>query len=281
MRTNGHRMIVLMGIWLCGLMGSPALGVVHPEPDPLAALPPTIKIPEPKDLIAAKVIRIFDADTILVQIGDVKRRYQLLGVHAPQFNPKDRTPKPFSVESRRFIEQLLLGESVYIQHDSYGVRDRQNRRAAYVFRAPDMLFVNLELVRQGYAKHDPKLGSLYNDSFHHYESKAKVLFRGIWNPNTPAIDWTQQQLPVADPDLPSVTRSPTKSSATKGPKSPETNPPASPAERPDGLVPIYITKSGSKYHKKDCPHLTDSQRPTTREKVKATHKPCKTCKPDG
>lgn len=260
----------------CILTAIPSTGFAHPE-DLTNRPPPAIETPEIASLTLAKVIRIFDADTVLLQIGQAKHRYQLLGANAPEFQPKAKSPKPFSIESRRFIEQLLLGESVYIQLDPLADRDAINRRTAYIFRAPDMLFVNLELVRQGYAKHDPRGMSLYTDAFHYYESKAQTLTRGIWNPDanhhrpTPADEITEdqepslQEQPESKPqELPKEKTKPTDSKPIT--QSPSTT--------------IYITKSGSKYHTKDCPHLSASNKSTTRDTIKDTHQPCKTCKPD-
>ncbi len=260
----------------CLLTTLPSTGYAHPE-DLSTTPPPPIQTPDYSSLTLAKVIRIFDADTVLLQIGQSKHRYQLLGANAPEFQPRAKSPKPFSIESRRFIEQLLLGESVYIQLDPRADRDAINRRIAYIFRAPDMLFVNLELVRQGYAKHDPKGMSLYTDAFHYYESKAQALTRGIWNPDanlhrpTPADEIAEDQEP-------------------KPHEQPESKPQQSPTQKikPAESKPItqspsttiYITKSGSKYHTKDCPHLSASNKSTTRDTIKDTHQPCKTCKPN-
>ncbi len=279
---KSHQVIyAIMCLSLCTFTNNLHAAYAHPENAPtnrLADSAPDIELPNPNALIKAKVIRIFDADTVLLQIGTSKRRYQLLGANAPEYLPKAKRPAPFSIEARRFIEQLILGESVYIQHDPAGERDTFNRRAAYIFRAPDMLFVNLELVRQAYAKHDPRHMSLYASTFAHYQSKAQSLNRGLWNPNAPTLDWSDASTqPKEDPE-PKADQPASENTTEKPAETTKPQPEQTPVQTTDST--IYITKSGKKYHSKDCPHLSNTNRPTTREKIKDSHQACKTCKPN-
>jgi len=227
---------------------------------------PTYTIPDQADLVLAKVVRIIDADTIIVKIEDKTRRYQLLGVDASEIYSKGRTPDPQALIARRFIEQLILGESVYLQHDPSFDRDSASRLAAYIFRAPDMLLVNLELIRQGYAKYNHRTPTLYNDAFDYYQSKAIELNRGIWNPHPETRPEQSFQDQATEPAaIPSD----------------QTPPPDDRVQSvPDNATPIYITKFGKKYHTKDCPHLTESQHQVNRDDLDESYQPCKTCKPD-
>tara|TARA_R110002072_G_scaffold42064_21_gene118890 strand:- start:164811 stop:165683 length:873 start_codon:yes stop_codon:yes gene_type:complete len=234
---------------------------------------PELTLPKQSQLIEGEVVRIFDGDTILVRIDGKNRRYQLIGADTPEYLPKERKPKPFSIESMRFIEQLLLGEQVYVQHDPAGDRDSSGLLRAYVFRAPDMLFVNLELIRQGYAKFSTRHGTLYQDSFSFYEHDAKNKSRGIWDTN-PRFT---AELPVEDIDEPTQQNNPVRTAEPEQTARPETDT----SRSTTGLTnQIYITRSGSKYHRKDCSHLTATRQRTTRNAVEDTHTPCKTCKPD-
>ena len=235
---------------------------------------PKVELPNPDTLVLGKVVRVFDGDTLLIRIGTAQHRYQLLGVAAPQLRPNDRTPDQHAYEAHRFLELLLLEEQVYIQLDPLADRDVNNQRIVYIFRAPDMLFVNLELVRQGYAKHAPRYTSLYTQAFKHYNSRAKELDRGIWGPDKGKINWALQtsdpENTQSQPQLPtSTTNTPQNTSSTK---------PLSATQHDSNT--IYITKSGKSYHTEDCSHLTDSASPSTREQVSKTHQPCKTCKPN-
>ena len=237
---------------------------------------PQVELPNPDILVLGKVIRIFDGDTLLIEVDDKKRRYQLLGSDAPEYLPKDRTPSPFSIESRRFIEQLFLGETVYIQHDPAGERDLANRRSAYIFRAPDMLFVNLELIRQGYAKLNTRHSTIYTDLFTHYQTRARSLDKGIWNPDPQAMPIQFAEEPAQSQGLDQTSDSSTTDSNPDQSKSTDTS-----TNSTNQSQQIYITKFGSKYHLKGCPHLTNTTNPTTRSKINKSHEPCKTCKPEG
>lgn len=248
----------------------------HPEPQQVPPRPTQYTTPNPESLIKAKVVRVFDADTILVEVEGIKYRYQLLASNAPEHVPSEHAKSSYSHIARIFMQQLLLDESVYLQHDPTGIRDSFGRRSAYVFRAPDMLFVNLELIRQAYAQYDTRDTSLYTRSFEYYQAIAKSRSRGIWNPDQSAVDWSDPANTLhADPD-PMLIQTDEPKSNHSTPQQPEQT-----ENKPDPSLPvIFITKSGKKYHTKDCAHLSGSLKETTREAIKETHQPCKSCKPD-
>ena len=85
-------------------------------------------------------------------------------------------------DTEEFLKRLLLGEHVYLRFDSSG-----SKRQAYLFRAPDGLFVNLEMLRQGYGIvwEDPTFDFL--ELFRQYESIAKAAEKGIWKPKPKTV----------------------------------------------------------------------------------------------
>ena len=44
---------------------------------------------------------------------------------------------------------------------------------------------------------------------------------------------------------------------------------------------VWVTRSGVKFHRAECPHLTDTARRVSREEANEQHEACKTCRPDG
>ena len=51
-------------------------------------------------------------------------------------------------------------------------------------------------------------------------------------------------------------------------------------ENPDDAIIVYITGSGEKYHREDCPHLSSSKKEITLKEAKERgYTPCKTCNP--
>jgi micrococcal nuclease len=106
----------------------------------------------------AIVDRIVDGDTIIVFIDDGRERVRLTGIDTPEIahpanGTREATPgECFGDEATSFTESLLdPGTPVRLERDVVG-RDDYGRLLAYVYRASDGLFVNYEIVRQGYAQ---------------------------------------------------------------------------------------------------------------------------------
>ena len=107
----------------------------------------------------AAVEWIIDGDTIDVIMDDGREeRVRLTGIDTPEIERDatgDRPARPgecFADEARDFVVALLpLGTPVRLERDVVG-RDDFGRLLAYVYRADDGIFVNYEIVRQGYAQ---------------------------------------------------------------------------------------------------------------------------------
>lgn len=97
------------------------------------------------------VTRITDGDTIRVMVGGVEEKVRYLGVDTPE-SVKPGTPvECFAKAASAFNARLVAGRRVRLESD-VEARDRYGRLLAYVYRRPDGLFVNEELVRRGYAQ---------------------------------------------------------------------------------------------------------------------------------
>jgi len=216
---------------------------------------PALDRPDFSQLQQGTVTRILDEDTLLLRIGDKTERYDLLGIGS--FSERDKGKAAHATDA---LSRLALDETVWIQHDPRGERPPSNRLAAYLYRAPDGLPINLELIRQGYTRHTPSWMTIHTEVFDFYAKRARQLNRGIWDPDAAFI--------VPDPDTDQPLRAPDLS------PEPEPRPTASKSDT------VYITTYGKRYHREDCAHLSKSSRPTTRDKVSGTHQPCKSCRPD-
>ncbi len=101
----------------------------------------------------ATVEYVVDGDTIDVMIDGREERVRLTGIDTPEKARRD-TGAPaecFADEATAFTESLLpVGTAVRLERDVVG-RDDYGRVLAYVYRADDGIFVNYEIVRQGYA----------------------------------------------------------------------------------------------------------------------------------
>jgi len=104
---------------------------------------------------AARVVRVVDGDTIKVRTGPAVETVQLLGIDTPE-SVKPNTPvQCFSRQASERTKALLPpGTAVRLVRD-IEPRDRYGRRLAYVYWVADGQFVNLTLVREGFARPYP------------------------------------------------------------------------------------------------------------------------------
>jgi len=106
----------------------------------------------------AAVERVIDGDTIDVDIDGRTERIRLIGIDTPEIAHEAFDGRPandtecYGEEAREFTQALLPERTaVRLERDVVG-RDDYGRILAYVHRASDGIFVNFELVRQGYAQ---------------------------------------------------------------------------------------------------------------------------------
>jgi len=118
--------------------------------------------------------------TVTVQIDGKRTAVRLLGVAAPETAQGDGA-RPRRPAGDAFLKNLLAGEFVYLVHDaSLGETDEDGTRVAYLYRAPDRLFVNQELIRQGFAVTADGYGFRHKDAFLVYEHRARADEKGLW-----------------------------------------------------------------------------------------------------
>jgi micrococcal nuclease len=93
------------------------------------------------------IVRVYDGDSLLVNIEGQDKDVRLIGVDAPE--TRTTPPECFAEESKEFLGSLLEeGATVRLKTD----REQENdhRLFAYVYVDGDM--VNLDMVREGYAE---------------------------------------------------------------------------------------------------------------------------------
>lgn len=129
---------------------------------------------------AYEVIRVIDGDTVDIKYEGEPIRIRMIGIDTPEVDSPYTDLEPYGEEASNFTKNLLLGESVYLRFD--GDRTgRHDRTRAYLYRAPDGLFVNLEIVRQGYGEADkpPAFTHKHQDLFLSYALKAREAKKGM------------------------------------------------------------------------------------------------------
>jgi len=104
-----------------------------------------------------------------------------------------------------FVRNLLKGEFVSLEYDSaLAQEDEAGQAVAYLYRAPDGMFLNLEIVRQGYGLAEDDYSFQHDKLFRFYQQKAQADGKGVWvsvKTTVPAED-TPSDAPADAPESP-------------------------------------------------------------------------------
>lgn len=133
------------------------------------------------DMSTAQVVRVVDGDTIVLKIGSRRETIRLIGVNTPETVKPNWPVECFGPEASAFAKSLLpAGTLVRIKRD-VEARDKYGRLLLYVWRSIDDMFVNLELVRGGYARTmSIKPNASLASDFAQASLDAKNAHRGLW-----------------------------------------------------------------------------------------------------
>lgn len=100
----------------------------------------------------ATVVRIIDGDTIDVSVGKHRERVRLIGIDTPETKKPNTPVQCFGPEATKFTSGLLpIGSRLHLERDVVA-RDDYGRLLAYIYLVSDGTFVNLRIIRQGYAR---------------------------------------------------------------------------------------------------------------------------------
>jgi micrococcal nuclease len=99
-----------------------------------------------------RIVKVIDGDTIDVSMNGHTERVRLIGIDTPETKKPDTPIECFGPEaSDRTTELLPIGTPVLVQRD-VEARDPYGRLLGYVYRTSDRLFVNEDLIVNGYAR---------------------------------------------------------------------------------------------------------------------------------
>ena len=100
---------------------------------------------------SATLVRVIDGDTIVAKVGGREEHVRLIGIDTPETKDPRRPVECFGKEASEHMVSLLpRGTPLRLVRDVES-RDHFGRLLAYVYRQPDGLFVNLHMVKAGYA----------------------------------------------------------------------------------------------------------------------------------
>jgi micrococcal nuclease len=189
---------------------------------------------------AQMVTRVIDGDTIVVAgVGTVR----LIGVDTPETVDPRKPVELFGQEASDFTRRMAQGKVVRLEFDFQRL-DKYQRTLAYAY-LPDGTFLNAEIVKQGYGHAYVKYPFKYLDQFRGYEREARERGRGLWGDA------------AGSAVVPAVHA----------------------AEDSDNLTQlVYLTRTGTKYHREGCRYLARSQIPIALKDA-GRYEPCSVCKP--
>ncbi len=129
----------------------------------------------------ATIERVVDGDTVVVDIDGRRETVRLIGIDTPETVKPDSPVECFGPEASAATKALLPeGTPIRLERD-VEARDDYDRLLAYVYRATDGTFVNLELVRTGYATlltFPPNVAHV--DEFVDAAKSARTAALGLW-----------------------------------------------------------------------------------------------------
>ncbi len=256
--------------------------------------PPWLETPDLTNQSTAPVLRVISAELVVVELAGVPVRLRLAGVRSPW--------------TSEFLQNLLRGERVYVlpheQEDPAPepASDQDNTALSHIdqpstdspasrsftpatpvmlYRAPDGLWINLELVRQGHARWDRRLRGPAAPLFAYYEQAARDHQRGRWDPKSDHAKRDQGDQPDGhaerdgrdDPN-----ESDQRSNNASQDQSRDNA--RSPQEATDAApTTVYATPSGRRYHTEDCTYAKSGSPLTLEDAARRGLTPCSRCQP--
>jgi endonuclease YncB( thermonuclease family) len=129
-----------------------------------------------------KVIRIRDDGVIFVDRNKVAVPVRMIGVLPIVTEDMEKAGKELSPEALEFLRKILEGKKVFLRYDLALARtDRGGTVAAYVYRAPDGLFINAEFIRRGFGLADDRYPYRYHRYFSVAERDSYRDAKGVWS----------------------------------------------------------------------------------------------------
>ena len=132
----------------------------------------------------ARVVRVVDGDTLVVELNGREERLRYIGVDTPETVRQDSPVECFGKEASQENARLVEGQTVELEKD-ISERDRFDRLLRYVYvtdpATGERLFVNLELVARGFANVSTFPPDVRHEAeYRAAEREAREAGRGLW-----------------------------------------------------------------------------------------------------
>jgi len=198
------------------------------------------------------VVEVVDGDTLKVELGGALEKIRLIGVDTPETVHPQKPVEFFGKEAAAFTRRMALNRVVRLEEDPEGdTRDKYGRLLRYVF-LPDGKLLNAEIIAQGYGHAYTRFPFSRMEEFRALEREAREATRGLWG-----AEGASQPTPEHD----------------------EAHPQERTAPSADGEQTVYVTHTGTKYHRGGCKYLAHSSIPISLKDVTRRYRPCLVCNP--
>ena len=102
--------------------------------------------------VVARIRTVIDGDTVEVSVSGKTETLRLIGVDTPETKHPTKPIECWGPEASAFTHSLLPPRTEVLLVRDGQARDKYGRLLVYLYRRSDMLFVNRELVRGGWAR---------------------------------------------------------------------------------------------------------------------------------
>lgn len=265
----------------------------------------------------ATVLRVIDGDTIEVRIGGRVEEVRLIGVDTPETVHPNRPVEAFGKEASQFTRNLVDGKLVILRDERGGQdRDKYGRLLRYVY-LEDGTFVNAEIIKQGYGHAYVAFPFSHMEEFRTYERQAREKGLGLWGSTETKAEPGQARAPTEgqlvgssqsnkyhrhdcvwaqkisaanlvtfkSPEAaqsrgyaPCKVCNPSIASSAQESTLASLQSPAGSASS-ESEVTVYVTRTGTKYHRAGCRYLSKSMIPTPLKEAAQRYAPCSVCRP--
>jgi micrococcal nuclease len=135
----------MAGLWGTAVVAAVLMSACSQPDGPAAATTPMVL--ETNGVL----VRVVDGDTVVIDVGEQRETVRLIGIDTPETVKPNSPVECFGPEASAFTRDLLpAGTALHLERD-IEARDDYGRLLAYVYLAVDGQFVNLEIIRRGYA----------------------------------------------------------------------------------------------------------------------------------
>ncbi len=141
-----------------------------------------------------QVRHVSDGDTLILEDGQIVR---LIGVDTPEMDDDSRNAQnarkngleagfvsKFAEQAKNFTREAVEGRLVRLEYDWQRV-DKYRRVLAYVTRESDGLFLNAEIIREGFGFPYLYFPFRYSDEFRKLGEEARRGKKGLWKESDP------------------------------------------------------------------------------------------------